>query len=141
MDNSTQAIKSNALNEIFFAYLKRILYRTARDYIRQENQRRTCVIYLEDAPRDDLGVYFLGTGPCDFKSQENYHLHLQNELLAKTIPEFNEVDREILYHLFYEDMSTVETAEVMGITQQRASQKKQRLLERITDGFKRSEDS
>jgi RNA polymerase sigma factor (sigma-70 family) len=125
---------SQALNKRFFAYLKRILYRTARDYKRRENQNHTYVAYLEDIPHIELGAYNLGTGPCDFITKDNYHLYLQNDLLAMTIPEFNETDRELLYLLFYEKLSTVEAAEIMGISQPRVSQKRLRLLERIRQG-------
>ena len=116
--------------KVFFAYIKTVLYRTARDYIRAESNRRTRFLFLEDVSPRELDGYLRYDSSAS-ETKDNYHIHLQNELLADIIPEFDEKDREILFLLFYEDMTTVEIAELLGISQQAVSKRKNRMFRRL----------
>jgi RNA polymerase sigma factor (sigma-70 family) len=125
--------ESERICKVFFAYIKMILHRTARDYIRSEYKHRRQFLYLDDFSQQELENHLR----CDSSSAEtieNYHLHLRNELLADIVPEFSETDRDVLFFLYYRNMTTVELAEMMGVSQQAVSKRKTKMLRRLANG-------
>jgi RNA polymerase sigma factor (sigma-70 family) len=133
MDEYTKALDV-IISKVFFSYMKRVMLRTASNYIRGANSHEARAILLEDIPKQELERCLM-TLPCETvqeaKQRNNYHIHLQNRFLADVIPELDDRDRDIIFLLYYEEMTMDKAAEVLGVSQQAVSKRAKKLLGRL----------
>lgn len=125
---------NDIVGKVFFAYMKKILYRTSRDYISSERRRQTRFIFMDDVSPQELEVH-LGDDSFSIWTKSNYHIHLQDPSVAEIIQDLSKRDREVLYYLFYEEITTKEAAELLGVSQQAIAKNKQKLLGRLNNGL------
>lgn len=65
----------------------------------------------------------------------------QIEALQKSLEEMNEMDREVIALRHFEELSNVETAEILGIETSAASKRYLRALKRMREIFERHHQS
>ena len=72
--------------------------------------------------------------PIESKSHENLELHERTQLLYRAIRSFNKVDRAVIT-LYLEDLSYREIAEILGISEDNAGVRLNRIKEKLRSFF------
>lgn len=120
------------ISVVFFSYMKTILFRTARDYIEAEKRRKKRYVLMEQALFSDEEAYTELEAFVTY-TKDNYHIHLQNQLLSDSIPGLRKKDRDVLFMLYFDRLTTIEAAEILGKSQQAVSKQQRKLLKRLAD--------
>jgi len=113
----------------FATWLYRIVYNTSISYVRA---RKKGVLSLEDFPADVID--FL----TDNSSEEGAEREYRNALIGFALQKINEEERGLITLFYYEEMSTDEISDVIGISKSnikvrlyRARQKMIEIIEKV----------
>ena len=125
-----RALGSFKRKSSFSTWLYRIVYNTAVSYVRIKKRE---ILSLEDFPVD--ATDFIGTGTSEKEAEAEYRRSLINFAFQK----ISEEDRSLLTLHYYEEMSTEEISEVIGISKSNVKVKLFRARQKMFQIFENAE--
>jgi RNA polymerase sigma factor (sigma-70 family) len=125
-----RSLKSFKMKSSFATWLYRIVYNTTISHVRLKKKG---VLSLEDFPAD--AADFIGTSTSEEEADKEYRTSLVNFAMQK----INEEERGLISLYYYEEMSTDEISEVIGITKSNIKVKLFRARQKMQEIIKKAE--